>query len=206
VNDRPTIHDSIRALATERAAYTAAKALYDAFMADFEAAHAGLSAEIAAHKAAVTKLECAIRTEGADIAAVTREAPAPGTKLRYEKVVVYRTADPNGELITMDPAKATGMVRDYLIEHGWTSHLKPDMREFEKIAKSIPEADRPSWVSVEARAVVSIDTDLSAFVETEAEAGAEDDPFADAADPFADVVSADSVGVALGGAADDAPF
>ena len=55
----------------------------------------------------------------------------------------------------------------YAIEHGYASYLRPDRPAIERALKALDEQVRPQWVREEWQAVLSIDKDLSALLETE---------------------------------------
>lgn len=152
----------VKRLKQARAERAARQETYDVALRTFVTAHEDELARLAVLADEVRDLETKIRGQGAEIAEMTRLAPAPGTKVRFSKVIRYRTIDEKtGEITVLDKATTDARVRDYIIAHGWTSWLKPDVREFEGIALKLSDEERPKWCAVEWETTVSIDRDLS---------------------------------------------
>ena len=109
------------------------------------------------------------KAHGAVIVEQTPGAPCPGTKIHSESIVVYRTRLPSGEIVRMDVAVRNQHIVDYLIDHGYTSMLKPDIAAFEKATRAMPEDSRMPGAIVTWRTVASTDSDLSPLLEAEKE-------------------------------------
>jgi hypothetical protein len=159
--------DVVRTLARARGTLAALQAIYDEDLAKWQEEHSPLIGEVTRFKDMVRQAEAEIRSRGAAIAASTRQAPCPGTKVRNQKVLRYVAPDANGELIAMDAAKVRAMMTEHIIAHGWTDMLKPDVATWEKAIKGLPEGDRPVCVREEWETVVSIDADLSPLLAEE---------------------------------------
>jgi len=159
--------DVIRTLANARGTLTDLQAIYDNKLALWHAENCLLIEEVTRFKDMVKQAEAEVRSRGAIIAASTRQAPCPGTKVRNQRVIRYVAPDANGELIAMDAAKVRAMMTEHIIAHGWTDMLKPDVATWEKAIKGLPEGDRPVCVREEWETVVSIDADLSPLLAEE---------------------------------------
>ena len=166
--ERP-LSEVVKALAITRLNLRAQKATLGLLKGRWEADNAMLIATTTSSAQTVAGLEADIRTRGAAIAEQTRQAPCPGTKVRNESIVVYRTRLPSGEMVGMDIGARNQHIVDYLIDHGYTSMLKPDVAAFEKATRALPEDSRMSGAVVTWRTVVSIDSDLSPLLEAEKE-------------------------------------
>ena len=166
--ERP-LSEVVKALAITRLNLRAQKATLAALKEQWEADNAMLIAATTDCAQTVADLEADIRTRGAAIAEQTQRAPCPGTKVRSESIIVYRTRLPSGEIVRMDVAVRNQHIVDYLIDHGYTSMLKPDVTAFEKATRALPEDSRMPGAVVTWRTVVSIDSDLSPLLETEKE-------------------------------------
>lgn len=158
----------IRNLASARILASQTKAMVDALREQWEQDNE-MYLDAAGEAARVMHdLEAEIRTRGALIAAETRQAPCPGTKMRNERVVRYTRYDHRtGEIVQMDAAVVRQNLTDWLIAHGATSLLKPDQAATERMAKAMPESEWPTGMTLEYQTVVSIDSDLSPLLETE---------------------------------------
>jgi hypothetical protein len=166
-NEPRPLAEVVKELAEVRQNVDALQEYHDRLLAEWQEAHAGSITALADCKRFVKELEAEVRTRGTIIAEQTREAPCPGTKVRFERVVRYEVPDSDGVLVQMDQARVTQTLTDWLIAHAARSLLKPDQTAAEKMAKSMPPEEWPTGMRLDWQTVLSIDKDLSKLLENE---------------------------------------
>ena len=158
--ERP-LTEVMKGLAIERLNLQVQKATLDLRRQEWEEDNADLITAVAACARAIVTLEAEVRRRGVTVAEQTRQAPCPGTKVRFERAVRFLKTTEDGEITYMAPDESDTYLVSWAMRHGWTGLVKPNRTACEKVLRKLDESTLPPEVSIEWETKVSIDDDLS---------------------------------------------